>query len=207
MMRKISGGFTTDIVVEGDLDKAVLERILIKLGIEVGRRYVLQGKDNIKRNLLQYNHAARYGNWVVLVDLNQDAECPPLLLSKWLPNRNPSLQLRVAVPEVEAWLLADRRGMARFLKVPEQRLPLMPEREVDPKRTLINIARHSRNRSIREDIVPAVGSTARQGKGYTSRLIDFVVNYWNPERAARISPSLKHTLNSLSRWRKYDSQH
>jgi hypothetical protein len=138
---------------------------------------------------------------VVLVDLNDDAPCPPPLVATWLPGRNQNLHLRVAVRAIEAWLLADREAIAYFLHVPQAKIPQQPEAESNPKVTLINIARHSRSRGIREDIVPREGSTARQGVGYNSRLTEFVMKYWAPERAASCAESLKRSLASLLRWK------
>ncbi len=191
---------TVNIAVEGNLDEVVLKKVLISVGIEVGRSYGKRGKNYLKKNVPGYNQAAQYGRWVILVDLNNEAECPPPFISSWLPTRNQNLQLRVAVKAVEAWLLADRSQIALFLGVSEQIIPMQPESEENPKITLMNVARRSRSKTIREDIVPSEGSTARQGPAYTSRLIEFTTEYWNLKRAATRSESLKRSLNSLSQW-------
>jgi hypothetical protein len=190
-----------DVAVEGDLDEVVLRTVLASLGIEAGRVFGRRGKHQLKENVKRYNLAARYGRWVTLVDLNHDAECAPPFVSSWLPDRHPNLQLRVAVRAIEAWLLADRAEIALFLGVPEQRIPARPEEEPDPKAAVICIARRSRSRTIREDIVPRPDSAARQGPGYTTRLIEFTMRRWDPRRAARRAPSLERTLSSLSRWK------
>jgi hypothetical protein len=192
---------SVNIAVEGDLDEAVLKKILTSVDIEVVSVYGKQGKDNLRINIQRYNQAAQHGKWVILVDLNNDAECPPPFIDLWLPARSQNLQLRVAVRAVEAWLLAQRNEIARFLSVPEQRIPVYPENEEKPKATLINVARHSRNKTIREDIIPSAGSTASQGRGYTTRMIEFTMKYWNPERAASNAPSLARSMNSLLQWK------
>jgi len=190
-----------NIVVEGNLDEAVLKKLLASVGIEVAYVYGKRGKDHIRGNIKRYNQAATHERWVVLVDLNNDAECPPPFIASWLPTRNPNLQLRIAVRAVEAWLLAERNEMARFLSVSEKRLPINPEDEEKPKTTLINIARRSKSKAIRTDIVPKDGSTAIQGPGYTTCLIEFAMKYWNPERAASNAPSLRRSVNSLLQWK------
>lgn len=190
-----------NIAVEGELDEAVLTKVLTFVSIGVVNVYGKRGKNNLKENVPRYNQAAQYGGWVILVDLNNDAECPPPFINSWLPARNKNLQLRVAVRAVEAWLLAERDEIARFLAVSKQRIPLYPENEDKPKRILINIARHSRSKTIRTDIVPADVSTAIQGPGYTTRLIEFTIKYWNPERAASNAPSLGRSINSLLQWK------
>lgn len=187
--------------VEGDLDEAVLTRLLTSIGIEVLYTYGRHGKDYLRKNIQGYNQAARHGRWVIMVDLDNDAECPPPFVASWLPDRNPNLQLRVAVRAVEAWLLADRQEIARFLSVPKVKIPQRPESELNPKLTLINIARRSRSKTVREELVPKPGSHARQGPGYTSRLIEFAMRYWNPERASNRAQSLGRALNSLLHWK------
>ncbi|NQT82499.1 hypothetical protein HQ563_05725 [bacterium] len=194
-------GLTVDIVVEGDLDEAVLTELLRSIGIGVLRRFGKRGKDDLRKKVRRYNHAARHSKWVVLVDLNNDAECPPPFVASWLPDRNPNLQFRVAVRAIESWLLADTNAMARFLRVPVEKIPLQPEKEPKPKQTLINVARRSRSKRIRQDLVPPPGRTARQGPGYISRLIEFTVVHWDPQRASKHAPSLERALNSLSQWK------
>jgi len=190
-----------NIAVEGELDEAVLKKVLASVDIKVANVFGKRGKNNLKENAPRYNQAAQYGRWVILVDLNNDAECSPPFIDSWLPLRNQNLQLRVAVRAVESWLLAERDEMARFLAVSKQKIPLYPENEDKPKRILINIARHSRSKTIRTDIVPRDGSTAIQGPGYTTRLIEFTIKCWNPERAASNAPSLRRSINSLLQWK------
>jgi hypothetical protein len=190
-----------NIAVEGDLDEAVLRKVLGLVGIGIVNIYGKKGKDNLRLNVPRYNAAAQHGGWVVLADLDRNAECPPPFILTWLPSRHPKLQLRIAVRAIEAWLLADRHEIARFLKVSEHRIPLQPEDERNPKATLISIARNSKSKMIREDVVPSPKSTATQGPAYTSRIIEFAMNYWNPERAANSAPSLARSVNSLSRWK------
>jgi hypothetical protein len=158
------------------------------------------GKEKLKSGIEGYNHAARYGKWVVLADLNDETDCAPLLVRSWLPEGHSNLQFRVAVHEIEAWLLADRRQMADFLKVPEQLLPIRPDDERNPKEALIGAAARSKSKSIREDIAPHKKSSARQGPLYNTRLIEFVERYWDPVRASDASPSLNRSMTALQGW-------
>ena len=66
-----------NIAVEGELDEAVLTKVLTFVSIGVVNVYGKRGKNNLKENVPRYNQAAQYGGWVILVDLNNDAECPP----------------------------------------------------------------------------------------------------------------------------------
>jgi hypothetical protein len=135
----------------------------------------------------------------VLVDLNCDADCAPILRGEWLPRVARLMCFRVAVREIEAWLLADRERFARFLGVPVARIPFEPETVADPKRFVVDLARRSNKREIREDLVPRPGSGRVVGPGYTSQLSDFVQRVWRPEAAAETADSLRRALDCLRR--------
>ncbi|MEI6449145.1 MAG: hypothetical protein WCP98_04245, partial [Actinomycetes bacterium] len=63
--------------------------------------------------------------WIVIVDLDSEADCAPQLVSDWLPESADLMHLRVAVHAVESWLLADAQRISKreFLGVP---LTIMP---------------------------------------------------------------------------------
>lgn len=174
--------------VEGILDERVIVRLVSEAGGEVDLVHGRQGRGWIEEHIGGYQNAARYSRWAVLVDLNGDS-CAPELRSDWGIDARPAgLCFRVAVRSVESWLLADREHLARFLSVAPSRIPARPDTEDDPKDSLINIARRSRSRRIRDAIVPGVN--ARVGPLYTSTLSQFVDEHWDPAAAAEASPSL-----------------
>ncbi len=76
----------------------------------------------------------------------------------------------------------------------------MVEIELDPnpKQTLINIARTSRNKSIRDAIVPRQESGATVGPLYVAQLTEFVEKHWRPDVAQEHSKSLRHCIDALS---------
>lgn len=182
--------------VEGDLDEAVLSRLLVHVGAKPGTVYGRQGKGFLKKNIQGYNDAARFMPWVVLVDLDA-CDCPPALINAWLPDPQPLIRIRIAVREVESWLMADRERLARYLSIGRTRIPSQPEAESNPKQAMVNLARRSRRRDIREDMVPREGSGISEGPAYTSRLIEFAENQWRPDVAARSSDSLRGCIESL----------
>lgn len=189
--------------VEGDLDEAVLRRLVDHIGATPGPVYGRHGKANLRQRLSSYNQAAHLSPWVVLVDLNHDADCAPPFRQSWLPFPAPYMCFRVAVRMVEAWLLADRDHLSRFLRVPLSQLPLKPEELDNPKHTIIELARHSRRREVLEDIVPRPGSGRMVGPAYTSRLIEFVLHSpsgWRPNVAAKSSDSLNRCLRCLRKF-------
>jgi hypothetical protein len=176
--------------VEGPTDEAILHRLIAEAGASLGGVYGKNGKHHLHQKLYAYNQAARQSPWVVLVDLDMDADCAPPFCTAWLPQRSPRMCFRVAVRAVEAWLMADRERLAKFLGVPLSRVPLNPETVADPKAKMVDLAKMSRMRSIREDMVPRPDSGRAVGPAYPSRLIEFATTLWRPEVAANRADSL-----------------
>lgn len=188
---------TISAAVEGIVDEAVARRLIEHVGAHPGPIYVKEGKPRLKERLAGYNQAARLGPWLVLVDLDRDADCAPAFRAQWLPHPSPDLCFRVAVREVEAWLLADAEALARFLAVARSRLPPQPESLPDPKAAMVDLARTSRRRQIREDMVPRPESGRPVGPAYASRLIEFVSDSWRVDEAAKRAQSLQRALKCL----------
>ena len=165
----------------------------------MGTVYGREGKPNLRRRINGFNNAARLTPWFVLVDLDNDAGCAPTLRKAWLPDPAPNLCLRIAVREVEAWLMADAETLASHLGVPANRIPRIPESLEQPKNEMVNLGRRSRRREVREDMVPREASGRRVGPAYASRLIEYVENKWRPEVAANHSESLRRAILCLKR--------
>lgn len=64
------------------------------------------------------------------------------------------------------------------------------------KNTLIQLAKRSNKRTIREDIVP-INNNATIGPNYNGCLSEFVYKIWNIENAVSHSKSLRRTLEKL----------
>lgn len=187
--------------VEGPVDEAVLARLVREAGGVLGNVYGRQGKGKLVQRLPAYVHAARIQPWVVLLDLDRDADCVPPFLGR-LPPPPPSLCLRVAVRAVEAWLLADRERCAKFLGITPSRIPPRPEELGDPKRAVVDLARNSRHGQIRKDMVPRPESGRAVGPAYTSRLLEFIQDRedgWRPQVAAESSESLERCQRCIRR--------
>lgn len=188
--------------VEGDVDEAVLRSLIRAVDGQPGPIYGKQGKYRLKQQIRSYNQAAFHQPWCVLVDLDYDADCAPALLNILLPEPAPGMCLRIVVREVEAWLMADRERLCRFLSIGMSRISDNVESIPKPKETMVNLARHSRSRAIRQDMVPRESSGRAVGPGYTARLIEFVTDEqsgWRPLVAADHSESLRRCLNCLQR--------
>ena len=177
-------------------------RLIGHVGGLAGPIHGKSGRIALLDRLHGYNQAARFGPWLVLVDLDRHAECAPIARGLWLPDPAPFMCFRIVIQEIEAWLLGDQDRLASFLRVPRPMIPANPDVLADPKSTVVALARRSRIRSIREDMVPAPDSGRSEGPAFTSRLIEFVmdsVRGWRPEIAATLSPSLSRCLQSLRR--------
>jgi hypothetical protein len=177
--------------VEGPVDEIVMRKLVDEAGGNLERVYGKNGKSHLRQRLSGFNQAARHAPWVVVVDLDHSAECAPPFCQDWLPHPSAHMCFRVAVREIEAWLLADRERLARFLSIASGRVPANPEALDDPKLALVNLARHSRRKDIREDMVPRPSSGREVGPAYTSRVIEFVESQWRPEVAAHLADSLR----------------
>lgn len=157
-----------------------------------------RGKSNLDARLAGFAKAAQRSPWFVLRDLDQDAECAPTLVARLIPVRPVLLSVRIAVRELEAWLLADRERAASWLGVSVGLVPRNPESELDPKSTLMNLARRSKHRRIVEDLIPPAGSTSIVGRGYRGQVQGFAADRWRPAVAARSSDSLARCLRALA---------
>lgn len=154
------------------------------------------GFGKIKKHITAYNNAAKLGYWFVITDLDR-AECAPTLIHEWLPNGiHPHLIFRVAVREIESWLIADRENLASFFSISPNLVPSLPDTLPDPKQTVITLARKSKKRNIREGI-PPVDTFASIGPGYNNELRNFIQNHWNIENALKHSPSFNKALQAL----------
>lgn len=187
---------------EGPTDCAAARRLIKAVGgmpggDYSGRRRASRGKEYLDANLHRFNKAAEYAPWLVLRDA--DRECAAELVVRLLNHPAPKMRFRIVVPAIEAWLMADRDAMANFLGVDIRHLPDCPERVRDVKAKLIGIARVSRNRSIKEDMLPVARSGRREGPGYATRMIEFIERFWDPTRAAARAPSLDRAIARLKR--------
>ena len=176
--------------VEGIVDQAVVLRLFEASGIVSGTPYVCDGIDNLRQRLAGFNAGARYSPWFVLCDLDRH-KCPPELRTRFFPTpQTEGMELSVAVRAVEAWLMADRQSFARFLGVRMKRIPLEPEQLSNPKDTIVELARGSTKRTVREGLVPSDASGRRVGPAYTDAVIQYIHRRWSPKRARTASPSL-----------------
>jgi len=175
-------------------------RLAKATGHEIAACYGKRGMGYIQKRIAGFNGLARTMPVLALVDfMDTRIDCPPDMVHAWLPHREQGMLLRAVVRELESWLLADRNGIAEYLKIPIVRVPENPESLNDPKATLIHLARGSRSSRIRVGLVPSQGSSATVGREYASRMIHFIRRSWDINRARMNAPSLDHCIRRLER--------
>jgi hypothetical protein len=186
------------LAVEDQLSEAVARRILDTVGVAVLSPTGGKGKSHLARTAAELNRTAQKIPVLMLIDQDDPSICPPELIAQLVKcARAPRFLLRVVVMEIEAWVLADRDAAAKLLKVPVNRIPQRSDEIRKPKEEVVRLARRSRSARIRKDLVPAPGNTRKVGPLFNAMLCDFVNRSWSPERAARVSPSLRRTLDRL----------
>jgi hypothetical protein len=181
------------LAVEDDLSESVIRRLLLDTGrnYSIGTVFGRGGFGYLQSRAKNWNAAAAAGTPILLLTDLDRHPCPSGLIEDWLDGEpHANLIFRVAVREVESWLLADREGFANFLGISAVVMPLRPDHIPDPKQSLVNLARRSRIRTLRESLVPRQGSTALQGPDYNGCLGDFVRKHWNRNAALECSESL-----------------
>lgn len=153
------------LLVEGALDEQIGIQLIGHAGHEFGYAYGKKGWGWIRSSVPGFSKTCRATgmNYLAIVDLAGPPEpCAPILVAGWLPHPEPGMMLRVAVAEVESWLLADDEGISKFLGIAKNRVGTEPDTLADPKQYLINLARRSRAIAAK-GLVPESGVSASEG--------------------------------------------
>ena len=156
---------------------------------------------SIESRIHGLNQRALYiGPVLALADLDRPMSCPVALVEQYVRGLRiaPNMLIRIAVLEIESWILADREGIAEWLAVPSNIVSRAPEELNDPKRSMVQLASRSAHRCLREAIAPlSVLGTSRTGPGYNEMVSEFVALQWNPEAARYNSPSLDRAITRI----------
>ena len=192
------------IVCEDQLSEVVMRKMIAHYSsfnrfniVPLGKR----GRGYIQAKINDLNSNGNFP-FFILADLDMD-KCAPGLIRQWMrkPCRR-NMVFRIAIREVESWLLADIEGFSRYLKIEHsfvRKEVNSPDLLINPKEKLISLVDRCKSNALKNDIVRKERSAYRQGPGYNSRLADYVINYWDIERAAVLSDSFKRAINSLGR--------
>lgn len=190
------------VAVEGIVDEAVAFRLLAAVGAHAARvlppRDRRRGKswlDDNGRNLVA---AGEHIPVLILRDLDRDG-CVVAVRDTLAPRLTRFAAVRIAVRAIEAWLLADREALAASLGVRVGAFPVSPDDITDPKRALVDLARRSPRRALREMLVPRDGAGTSVGPEYALFVGSFATEVWSPERARSASTSLDRAMRSVGK--------
>jgi hypothetical protein len=186
--------------VEDVLSEAVVRRIVTVVRPDLSISTVMRknGHGYIRSRIRELNRTAGTIPVVIVIDLDSPVACIPNVLRDWMPfPRASNLFFRIAVMEIESWVMGDRDAFAEFLSIPLDRIPTNPDAILQPKEHVVSLARRSRRKDIRADLVPLGGDTRIVGPAYNPRLTAFVADTWSPIAAAKTSPSLRRALDRL----------
>lgn len=196
--------------VEDALSAAVARKLVSTRNAQLDHRLVFRsgfpavtgGYGAIKNKCKAFLNMARAGiHTLIFTDLDT-TECACDLIRDWfdIPQSDavdlPSQCIfRVAVREVESWIIADHTAWAKYIGISAVNFSTQPDNLDDPKGHLLNIIRKKGTKKIHREMLPQ-GATSI-GPRYNDVLCDFVENSWVPERAAKRSPSLERALKAL----------
>jgi hypothetical protein len=159
---------------------------------------VTNGVDRFWERMPEFNRAAEGLGPILAIGDHDDARsCVGRTIAEKVPTRSRNLILRLAVVEIESWILADHVGVATRLGVASAKVPPKPDHIDDPKQALVNLARASRKSEIIKQVVPRAGSSAQIGPAYNLFFIDFLSSTWSIERAVKRSDSLARAVRAI----------
>lgn len=188
-----------NLAVEDVLSEAVLRQMLAQAvkPYAIGRCFSRGGYGYLRRTISGFNNAARGCPFAVLSDLDT-APCASALITSWLTvPQHPNLIFRIAIREVEAWVLADRAACATFLGFARAQIPTNVDEIADPKAFLLDLVRSHSSRSLRDDLLPPDPALRKVGPLYNTRLTQFVSSRWRAGQAKVTSPSLGRAIARL----------
>ena len=196
--------------VEDEPTQHVVRRIVDYLAGKVPRKVVLMdgypfvvgGYGQLKVKAKKWAEAAEHGSWMLVVtDMDTDKGLTPNDLGeKWLGvdclgMLPPKFIFRIAVREIESWIMADREAFAKYLHVSEDNVTTTPDELSDPKLELFRIIREKCKALRFKRMLPT--KNQHVGIDYNVRMCEFVDKFWRIEKAMQVSPSLHRAVSRL----------
>ncbi|AZE15273.1 DUF4276 family protein [Pseudomonas chlororaphis] len=184
------------LATEDELSEKVGIRLATEAGLEIGQCLRRNGFGYLKSRVANFCQMAKQAPVLLITDLDRK-QCANTLIDDWLGNHEKpeNFLFRVAIREVESWILADQEALRKLLGKKGQ-LPHRPDELADPKSAFLSLAQNA-PKNIKEELVAQRGSVSSQGVGYNAILGQWVSESWSPTRAAERSPSLQRTRQRL----------
>jgi hypothetical protein len=163
---------------------------------------ITRGYGQIKAKTRTFTKMAAQGlHLLVITDLDKLA-CAPVLIREWFGIRPDqpivmptSFSFRVAVREVESWIIADRDAWANYISIPKDNFSATPELLPDPKSHVLSVIRRKGRKRLHRDMLPA--GSASIGPRYNEILCEFIKEHWVPDRALARAKSLERAMTAL----------
>ncbi len=188
------------IATEDELSEEVAIRLVDEFLIDftVEKKLRKGGNGYLRSKCDAFNKMAVRRPILLITDLDK-IECAKTLIENWFDDKvpNPNLIFRVAVREIESWLLADHEAMRVLLNKGANGIERSPDTLTEPKEYLLRRAMRAPS-EIKRDLVREKNGRAYQALSYNVRLCDFVKNNWCPTRASERSDSLRRAVQRLS---------
>lgn len=190
-------------LLEGVHEEVLARKIIQYCGHEPGIVYGQRGCRFIQEKAASFAFLATDQSAVLILTdfMDSGCGCPPDAYKRYIVSRRTvvpaSFLCRFIVNEFESWLMADREGVASFLQIATNKVPLHPETVPDPKGAFVQLARGSRVSRLRDAIVPPPRHGGAVGPGYTMAIGELACNFWSPERAVSNASSLDRCILRL----------
>lgn len=189
------------LATEDELSESVAKILFKKYSnLEIYRSLVERGFGNLKKRTPNFQNIAVNDNHLVsciLTDLDEKP-CASELINDWLGHKpHQHFLFRVAVKEIESWILADRNSFAKHMGLKTAKdIPFNTDTINDPKQKIISLAKKGHLKR-NAGIIPDDRTISLIGPEYNSNLISFVISKWNPELAKNHSPSLMKMIGRI----------
>ena len=193
-----------NIAFEDVLSEAVINRLLSQLWPEavIYKKFFGRGSGYLKSHLQAFINSSKSNPFFVLIDSDNES-CAKKMLNSLLQKVPPSnFIFRIAVHEIESWILADFDNLIKTLNVKSGRCPSNLDTIKLPKEYILNLARKSASSLIKKSLLPTKVGGATQGPGYNSIMVRFAMEKWNISNASLHSESLNRAILCLETFRK-----
>ncbi|MGN1215539.1 MAG: hypothetical protein ACI4TJ_04745, partial [Candidatus Cryptobacteroides sp.] len=190
-----------------------------KKNISIYQYYITLGElpargSQVKKRIPNFNVLAHSFPVILLTDLDNEP-CAPIGKNNLLGSlvQEPEFVINIAIDEVEAWLMADKDGFARYFGIPIDKMPNsvmqkmtgfkeLPEISVPVKSSWLfthDLMQYSTNVEKKAQVAVSPKDKNCKGKEYNSAVVPFIQDVWNPEVARVASDSLNRMIGRLGK--------
>lgn len=200
---------------EDEATRAVIERLIKDYTPQLHILGYLPARGSqVKASMGSYNTLAVHYPVILLTDLD-DGPCAPIgkdrLLGGIIQSRD--FVVNLAVDEVEAWLMADKNGFARYFGLPVTSMPISIPQKMSGRKALPELSvplksswylthqlmQKSTNAQRKAQVAVSPSDKNSKGKEYNTAIVPFIRDHWDPEVARLASNSLNRMILRLQK--------